>query len=551
MISLEHIWSVNEQNLNRMERLGLGALKRLVITWECINKNHIMSYASALTYSSMLAAVPVLAIIFAIARGFGFDAIIETKLRSSLAGNPDIVDTILYFVDSYLQHTKGGVFIGIGLIFLLYTLLSLTSNVEEAFNTIWYVKRSRTISRKITDYISIFLFMPFIIVITSGLSIFLATFRTLLPDTQLLTGTMSFFLHVSPVIIAIIIFMLLFKMMPNTRVKWRHTIWPAILTGAAFMAVEWVYVHYQIKLSAYNAIYGSFAAIPLFMLWMQISWCICLLGAQLSYANQSLLTYAFERVSDELSRRYRDTLILLLMSRICKHFASGLKPFTAHRLAVNTHLPDSLVGILLTELTDMQLLVEVPLEQSDELHYLPAIDIHRITVGMVIRRIDSHGIENPSLVWQTGTPEWDMPSQYEYTLYADHSERWDFARFRPDVVCINLGTNDLSTNNYDTKLLKQGYKKLLGQVRSNNPQAKIVFLCGSMLKGKELEICKTILNEVTDEAHKAGDSQIYRFDFTPQDGALKHGADWHPSLWQHEKMAAELTAYLRTLMQWF
>ena len=281
VVSLEHIWSVNGQNLNRMERLGLAVLKRLVITWECIVKNHIMSYASALTYSSMLAAVPMLAIIFAIARGFGFDAIIETKLRSSLEGNPDIADTILYFVESYLQHTKGGVFIGIGLVFLLYTLLSLTSNIEEAFNAIWYVKRSRTISRKITDYISVFLLMPFIIIITSGLSIFLATFRTLLPETQLLTGTMSFFLHFSPVVFAIVIFMLLFKMMPNTRVKWRHTIWPAILTGTVFMAVEWVYVHYQIKLSAYNAIYGSFAAIPLFMLWMQISWCICLLGAQL------------------------------------------------------------------------------------------------------------------------------------------------------------------------------------------------------------------------------------------------------------------------------
>ena len=407
MVSLEHIWSVNGQNLSRMERLGLAVLKRLVITWECIVKNHIMSYASALTYSSMLAAVPMLAIIFAIARGFGFDAIIETKLRSSLEGNPDIADTILYFVESYLQHTKGGVFIGIGLVILLYTLLSLTSNIEEAFNTIWYVKRSRTISHKITDYISVFLLMPFIIIITSGLSIFLATFRTLLPETQLLTGTMSFFLHFSPVVFAIVIFMLLFKMMPNTRVKWRHTIWPAILTGTVFMAVEWVYVHYQIKLSAYNAIYGSFAAIPLFMLWMQISWCICLLGAQLSYANQSLQTYAFERVSDELSRRYRDTLILLLMSRICKHFASGLKPFTAHRLAVNTHLPDSLVGILLSELTEMQLLVEVPMEPDNEPHYLPAIDIHRITVGMVVRRIDSKGIENPSLVWQTGTTEWD------------------------------------------------------------------------------------------------------------------------------------------------
>ena len=407
MVSIEHIWSVNEKRLSRLERLGLTVLKRFVITWECLTKNHIMSFASALTYSSMLAAVPVLAIIFAIARGFGFDTIIETKLRNSLEGNPDIADTILYFVDSYLQHTQGGVFIGIGLIFLLYTLLSLTSNIEQAFNTIWFVKRSRTIYRQILDYFSVFLFIPFVIVITSGLNIFLQTFRTLLPETQILSRTMSFFLHVSPVIFAIAAFIALFKLMPNTRVKWKHTIWPGILTGTVFMAVEWAYVHYQIKLSAYNAIYGSFAAIPLFMLWMQISWCICLFGAQFCYANQSLHTYAFERISDELSRRYRDTLILLLMSRICKHFASGLKPFTAHRLAVDTHLPDSLVGILLDELTRVQLLVEAHNEPGDEPHYLPAIDIHRITAGMVTRRIDSHGIENPSLVWQTGTPEWD------------------------------------------------------------------------------------------------------------------------------------------------
>ena len=407
MVSLEHIWSVNEKRLSFLEKLGLRILKRFVITWECVRKNRILNYASALTYSSMLAAVPVLAIIFAIARGFGFDAIIENKLRRSLEANPDIVDTILYFVDSYLQNTKGGVFIGIGLIFLLYTLLSLTANIEEAFNTIWYVKRSRSIYRQIIDYFGVFLLLPFVVVIISGLGIFLQTFRTLLPDTQLLSKTMTFILHVSPIVFAIIVFMLLFTLMPNTRVKWKHTIWPSILTGTVFMIVEWVYVHYQIKLSAYNAIYGSFAAIPLFMLWMQISWCICLFGAQLCYVNQSLHTYAFERISDELSRRYRDTLILLLMSRICKHFSNGLKPYTAHKLAVDTHLPDSLVGILLAELTEIQLLVETRNEPGDEPRYLPAIDIHRITVGMITRRIDSHGIENPSLVWQTGTPEWD------------------------------------------------------------------------------------------------------------------------------------------------
>lgn len=407
MISQEHLWSVDEKKLSRTERLGVGIMKRLVITWECMTKNRILSSASALTYSSMLAAVPVMAIVFAIARGFGFDAIIEHRLRDSFQQNPDIVDTILYFVDAYLQHTKGGVFIGIGLVFLLYTLITLTTNIEDAFNTIWFVKRSRNIYRRVTDYISVFLLIPFVFVITSGLNIFLLACRALLPDAQIVSKTMSLFIQTSPVLFAILTFMALYKLMPNTRVKWRHTIGPGILAGISFLGLEWLYVHYQIKLSAYNAIYGSFAAIPLLMLWMQISWCICLIGAQLCYANQNLKTYAFERISDQLSRRYRDTLLLLLMNRICKHFASGLKPFTAHRLAVSTHLPDTLVGILLNELSNMQFLVEAHDEPNDEPYYLPAIDIHRITVGMVMRRIDVHGVENPSHVWQVGTEEWD------------------------------------------------------------------------------------------------------------------------------------------------
>lgn len=162
---------------------------------------------------------------------------------------------------------------------------------------------------------------------------------------------------------------------------------------------------------------------------------------------------------------------------------------------------------------------------------------------------------------KAGSPGSCMQVQYEYTGYAPESklrqkggfdsERWDFSRYQPDVVCINLGTNDLSTNNYDTKLLKQGYQSLLKMVRQHNPKAKIVFLCGCMLNGKELDIAKRLLNEVAEEAHKAGDKEVYRFDFSPQNGELGYGNDWHPSLWQHEKMAAELTAFLRPLMQWF
>ena len=162
---------------------------------------------------------------------------------------------------------------------------------------------------------------------------------------------------------------------------------------------------------------------------------------------------------------------------------------------------------------------------------------------------------------KTGSPRSCMPVEYEYTGYAYDlklrdeptflREKWDFSRYQPDVVCINLGTNDLSTNNYDVKLLKQGYQRLLKLVRDHNPKAKIVFLCGSMLLDKELEIAKQILDEVAAEANKAGDKQVYRFDFAYQNGSLGYGNDYHPSIWQHEKMAAELTAYLRSLMQWW
>ncbi len=160
---------------------------------------------------------------------------------------------------------------------------------------------------------------------------------------------------------------------------------------------------------------------------------------------------------------------------------------------------------------------------------------------------------------RTGTPDNRMDVQYEYTLYAERSifrreggvmnEPWDFRRFQPQVICINLGTNDLSTNNYDIKLLKDGYHKLLRLVRQHNPNSKIVFLTGTMLQKKELTICRQILDEVTREAHIAGDTHVYRFDMTPQ-GALGYGADWHPSYAQHQQMAKELTVFLRQLMLW-
>lgn len=396
-------------------------MKRIIIAVECITKNNIMSFASALTYSTMLAAVPILAIIFAIARGFGFDAFVESRLRESLEISPEIADMVMGFVDSYLRHTQGGVFIGVGLIFLLYSLVSLTTNIETAFNTIWHVRKSRNIYRKVTDYLSVFMLLPFALIILSGFNIFIISFRSLLPDYQIVNNTLERVIQLSPVLFASLSFTLLYKLIPNTDVRMKNSIWPGILAGVSFMATEYLYVHYQIKLSSYNAIYGSFAALPLFMLWLQISWSICLIGGQLCYANQCLDNYAFERISDDLSRRYRDAISLLLLCRICKRYRSVASPYTDRMLANETNLPVTLVRILLDELVGMKLLVKMHNEAGTNTRFLPAIDINSMTMGMAMKRMDSHGSEAPHNVWNINAPEWERlrtlrNSQNEDTL---------------------------------------------------------------------------------------------------------------------------------------
>lgn len=149
----------------------------------------------------------------------------------------------------------------------------------------------------------------------------------------------------------------------------------------------------------------------------------------------------------------------------------------------------------------------------------------------------------------TGDPI-NMNTEYTHTLLYDNTEEWDFSRFTPQLVCINLGTNDTSTSGADPKLLRDGYRNLINQVRSHYPNAKIVLLCGCMMSGEQLEFAKSALNDVHKEFIKKGDKEVYRFDFTPQTGSLGYGASWHPSMEQQQQMATELVPYLRKLMGW-
>ena len=143
-----------------------------------------------------------------------------------------------------------------------------------------------------------------------------------------------------------------------------------------------------------------------------------------------------------------------------------------------------------------------------------------------------------------------MPAMYEQVMFTDPSELWDHSLYTPDVVCLNLGTNDTSENRYDFNLMQNAYHNFVAHLRNTYPQAKIVLLTGPMMNGKALEDVKRALDTVAAERKQAGDTQVYRFDLSPQTGELGYGASWHPSMRQQQKSANELTTYLKVLMGW-
>ena len=260
----------------------------LFLTIRFFTTKRVMTQASALTYSTLLAMVPVLAVIFAIARGFGYNKYIEIWFRDALSSQPQVADTLAGFVNSYLIHTQSGIFLGVGLLFMLYTVLMLVNNIEETFNEIWQVSNARPIMRSLTNYMAMFFIVPIIIVVSMGLSIFMATIAHKMSGIMLLGPAMRLFLDFSPYLLLSLLFIWLYVYMPNTDVKLKSAIVPGILSGIAMQLLQLFYIHSQIWVTGYNAIYGSFAALPLFMLWLQISWTICLFGAQLTFTNQNM-----------------------------------------------------------------------------------------------------------------------------------------------------------------------------------------------------------------------------------------------------------------------
>ncbi|MHB9140668.1 MAG: YihY/virulence factor BrkB family protein, partial [Paludibacter sp.] len=337
--------------------------------------------------------IPLFALIIAIGKGFGVKGLIENTLKGTFLGQANMIPTVMGFVDRYLETTQGGIFIGVGIAILFWSVMNFFMQVESAFNGIWQVKKSRSPFRQFTIYFSTILIVPLFIVFSSGFSIFVSKALSQTFIYQVLSPILRFGVKFLPYIINWLVFTIMYMVIPNTRVRFYNALIAGVIAGSAFQAFQMLYINGQVYLSRYNIVYGSFAAVPLLLLWLQISCLIVLLGAEISYASQNIQNFEFEADTKNISTRYKNFLTLFITYIIVKQLEERKPPLSSEEIALSQRLPIWLVNQILTRLVEVTVLIEVYNEDLRAKNYMPAVDINQLSVRMLFNKLDTFGSE--------------------------------------------------------------------------------------------------------------------------------------------------------------
>ena len=371
----------------------IKVLKIVTLSVRAYMNRDLQLRACALTYKTVLAVVPALAMLFAIARGFGFQNLLQSELFRYFPAQRQALESALTYVDNYLAQASQGAFIGIGLIFLLWTLVSLMSDVEDTFNHVWNVTTKRSLQRKVTDYTALFLLLPVLMVCSAGISIFMSDAVQHVFEDNPLTPMMHRLLAFTPTVISWFIFTAAYYLIPNTKVSFKGALFAGILCGTLFQGVQWLFVTGQLYVSKYNAIYGSFAFLPLLLVWLQLSWLIALSGAVLTYAWQNFDSYAYLDKAKDVSQTYSNHLAIAVLALAARQFKDKSGALTLASLVKEYDIPGPLAEEIITKLCRSGQLIAVKPSQGEDSAegYQPAYDPDEMTVNNVINTLADYG----------------------------------------------------------------------------------------------------------------------------------------------------------------
>ena len=365
-------------------------VKTLNLTVRSFTDTGLQNKSMSLTYSTVLALVPALALLFAISRGFGFQDMVQNELYVYFPAQQKAISTATSFVDSYLQQSSQGLFVGIGIVMLLWTLISLLSNIEDAFNSIWGIKKARSLPQKVTDYIAICLMVPVLMICSSGASIFMSTIVQDNLNLPFLTPVINNLLELAPLVMAWLAFTLSYFLIPNIKVSFKYAAISGAVCAIAFQILQLLFVNGQIYVTKYNAIYGSFAFLPLMLIWLQLSWLILLTGCVLTYSLQNVFAYNYMGDISDVSQSYRREVELVITALVFRRFRRGRTPYTLYDLSKHYDLPMKLVNHSVEALRKAGIIYIVS-EDKERVGIAPAVEIGRLSVGELMRRLDAEG----------------------------------------------------------------------------------------------------------------------------------------------------------------
>jgi membrane protein len=391
----EDLWNLRARELPFPRRIWVKYLKIILLSANAFRSGKDSSRAAALTLYTLLSIVPVMALLFGIAKGFGLDARLEDWLLQQFSEQQEVFRRAVDFARRTLDTAEGGLVAGAGVAFLLYTVLKVVGNVEDAFNQIWSIAKSRPLSRRFTDYFSLILVGPFLILGASSLTVF---FRTLAyraaevaPLTSLLSPAVRIGLYTVPFFILWLLFSFMYSFIPNTKVRIPSALFGGALTAVMYLVVQSLYIDLQVGVSRNNAIYGSFAALPLFIIWLNISWHVVLLGCELTQQHQNFESNEREEHMPDLSFRAVKRLGLAVADYVGGRFLRGEEAPTAERIGSDLAIPALILANLLTRMVRARLLVEVATGEPDETAYQPARDPRSITPAALVEALEGLG----------------------------------------------------------------------------------------------------------------------------------------------------------------
>jgi membrane protein len=365
-------------------------------------KNNQAQHATSLTFYTLFAVVPILALCFGIAKGFNLDEKLKVIIVERFAEQQDIVDWMYKFADTTLKQADGGIIAGVGVIFLFWTVIRLATFIEKSFNQAWNILKGRNLFRKISDFLALLLIAPILFVILSSSSIlFKNMLEKVLENSQFgekAISLVSFGFECLPLVVTWVIFVFIYVFVPHTKVQFKSGLFAGLFAAILYQAIQAFYIAVQLKVSSFNSIYGSFAALPLFLIWVQWAWLITLFGNQIAYVDQYYKTGQFDknfdRISSELLLKY---LILTLKEVVCS-FEHGKIGLTVEELSAKTELSHARIQEVLYILMNAKLISKVDVDDVEEYIFVPAMPTDKMSLALAIQKIRHIG-ENDSVIW--------------------------------------------------------------------------------------------------------------------------------------------------------